>query len=248
MFSRFRAHLPRPDENESRHHAVRPRAGLFLGTAVAAGLVAGAGGVALAVSRPSAAPAPTAAATLVPTAAPTATPPAASPSPTVSPTPEATPPVDPTDSPAPFAPEARRAQTSTTRTTQTVSRNRLIIPALGMNDGIRRTACSGAIPNGVFYWPCAGRNNFYLVGHAWGVFKPVHDAYHRGALEPGMALTYVDGNGNTHRYRLEWVKDLTLATFGQGAVWAATSGPVITLQTCDGTNDSYRIIVRFIPA
>ncbi len=104
------------------------------------------------------------------------------------------------------------------------------------------------IPNGIWSWPCSGANNLYLLGHAWGVFKPLHDGYHAGLLQPGLAATYTDAAGTAHAYKLEWVKDLPIATWGKGEVWAATAGPVITLQTCDGAKDDYRIIVRFVPA
>jgi len=82
----------------------------------------------------------------------------------------------------------------------------------------------------------------------YGVFKPVHDAYHSGKLKSGMIAVYTDGAGKAHRYRLSWVQDVPIATWGQGSSWAATSGPVITLQTCDGASDNFRIMVRFVPA
>jgi hypothetical protein len=61
-----------------------------------------------------------------------------------------------------------------------------------------------------------------------------------------MAATYIDANGASHAYRLAWVQHLPIAEWGKGAVWAGTSSPIITLQTCDGANDEYRIIVRFV--
>jgi hypothetical protein len=130
-----------------------------------------------------------------------------------------------------------------------IRRNGFAIPALGINSPIRsRSICGGTIPNGIFRWQCAGHNNLYLLGHAWGVFRPLHDGYHNGLLTPGLVALYTDGSGVVHQYRLAWVEDLTVATWGKGAAWAATPGPVITLQTCDGAKDSYRIIVRFVPA
>jgi hypothetical protein len=104
------------------------------------------------------------------------------------------------------------------------------------------------IPNGIWQWPCAGANNLYLLGHAWGVFKPLHDGYHAGLLTPGLSAIYTDRSGAAHPYRLLWVEHLSVADWGKGASWAAMSGPVITLQTCDGATDGYRIIARFVPA
>jgi hypothetical protein len=126
--------------------------------------------------------------------------------------------------------------------------DRLNIPSLGIDAPIRTTACGRTIPDGIWYWPCAGTNNFYLVGHDWGVFHQLQAAYHGGQLTPGMVALYSDQRAVVHRYELLWVEDLPLETFGQGDVWAATPGPVMTLQTCDGPRDDYRLIVRFVPA
>jgi hypothetical protein len=128
------------------------------------------------------------------------------------------------------------------------ARNYLAIPALRIDAPIGITTCGGLIPNGIWKWPCAGQNNLYLLGHAWGVFKPLHDGYHAGLLTPGLTALYTDGSGAVHRYRLLRVEHLTVADWGKGATWAGTSGPVITLQTCDGATDAYRIIVRLVPA
>jgi hypothetical protein len=127
------------------------------------------------------------------------------------------------------------------------ARNYLAIPALRIDAPIGITTCGGLIPNGIWKWPCAGPNNLYLLGHAWGVFKPLHDGYHAGLLTTGLTALYADGSGAVHRYRLLWVEHLAVAAWGKGATWAGTAGPVITLQTCDGATDAYRIIVRLVP-
>jgi hypothetical protein len=127
-------------------------------------------------------------------------------------------------------------------------RNRFAIPTLGIDSTVGTTSCGVLIPNGIWYWPCAGKNNLYLTGHAWGAFAPIHDGYHSGLLSAGLTASYADGAGVVHRYRLLWVEDLPVAVWGRGAAWASTAGPVITLQTCDGATDNYRIIVRFVPA
>jgi hypothetical protein len=159
--------------------------------------------------------------------------PAVTASPTTAPTPTALPPT---------------AKPAAVRPAVSIARNRFDIPGLRIDAPIGVTTCGGLIPNGIWKWPCAGQNNLYLLGHAWGVFKPLHDGYHAGLLTPGLTALYTDGSGVVHRYQLLWVEHLTVAVWGQGATWAATSGPVITLQTCDGATDGYRIIARFVPA
>ena len=46
------------------------------------------------------------------------------------------------------------------------------------------------------------KNNLYLLGHAWGVFAPIHDGYHSGALKVGLTAWYADKSGDVHRYRI----------------------------------------------
>jgi hypothetical protein len=60
-----------------------------------------------------------------------------------------------------------------------------------------------------------------------------------------MTAVYTDSSGVANTYRLQWVKDYTVAEWGSSGVWGGASSPVMTLQTCDGANDEYRIIVRF---
>jgi len=171
---------------------------------------------------------------------------------TASPTPAALPIASPSDTPvpdepaAPLSPPNRAAEPP--KAVVFAGRNRFAIPTLGINSSIGTTSCGGLIPDGIWRWPCAGANNLYLLGHAWGVFAPLHDGYHSGLLRAGLIALYADGAGLVHRYRLLWVEDLPVAVWGKGATWAASAGPVITLQTCDGAASDYRIMVRFIPA
>ncbi len=127
----------------------------------------------------------------------------------------------------------------------------LWIPALSLSRGISDWGCNGGlIPNRVEYWGCVGRNNLYLLGHAWGVFAKIHDGYHSGALHAGLAAWYADKSGRVHKYRISWVRHVRNADYASWSQWAmaATSGPVITLQTCDGATSAYRILVRLVPA
>ena len=125
-------------------------------------------------------------------------------------------------------------------------RNHLWIPALGINRSVSFFSCSSsAYPgNRVYRWGCAGSNNVYLFGHAYSVFKPLHDAYVRGRLSKGMKVMYADGNGNVSTYAVSWWK---LTTPDKGAwAYAGQSRPSLTLQTCVGAKSQYRLIVRLL--
>jgi hypothetical protein len=171
--------------------------------------------------------------------------PTMSPSPSASPTSVAS--LEVTSSPVPAA-VTPKPKVAPVAPVIVVHSNRLTIPVLGLDGNIGTTSCGGLIPNGIWLWPCAGQNNLYMLGHAWGSFAPIHNGYHAGLLKVGLVALYTDGAGVVHEYRLIWVQDLPVATWGEGTSWAATPGPVITLQTCDGAGDAYRIIVRFAPA
>jgi hypothetical protein len=127
----------------------------------------------------------------------------------------------------------------------------LWIPALGLSHQIYDWGCNGGlIPNRVEYWGCPPKSNLYLLGHAWGVFQPVHDGYHSGALHVGLTAWYADKAGVTHRYKVSWIRHVANSDYDTWSRWAmaATSNKVITLQTCDGATSAYRILVRLVPA
>jgi hypothetical protein len=123
-------------------------------------------------------------------------------------------------------------------------RNHMWMPALHIDRSVSFYSCSNnAYPgNRVYKWGCAGRNNVYLFGHASSVFKSLHDAYVRGRLAKGMKLYYADGNGKVSTYKVAWWK---LTTPDKGAfAFASLSRPSVTLQTCIGAKNQYRLIVR----
>lgn len=97
----------------------------------------------------------------------------------------------------------------------------------------------------MYRWGCAGRNNVYLLGHAYSVFKPLHDAYVSGWLRKGMKVEYADGDGGVRAYAVVWWK-ITRPTGAAAWAWAAQSKPSMTLQTCVGANSEYRLIVRLV--
>jgi hypothetical protein len=126
----------------------------------------------------------------------------------------------------------------------------LWIPALSLSRDIDDWGCNGGlIPNHVERWGCAGRNNVYLLGHAWGVFAKIHDGYHSGALHVGLVAFYADKAGVLHRYRVGAIRHVRNVDYASWSAWAtgASSSPIITLQTCDGATSAYRILVRLVP-
>lgn len=127
----------------------------------------------------------------------------------------------------------------------------LWIPALGLSRGISDWGCRGGlIPNRVEYWGCVGSHNLYLLGHAWGVFAPIHDGYHSGALKVGLTAWYADKAGKVHRYRISQIRHVANKDYATWSKWAmaSSSSQIITLQTCDGATSAYRILVRLVPA
>jgi hypothetical protein len=123
-------------------------------------------------------------------------------------------------------------------------RNHVWIPALGISRSVTFYACSSTYypGNRVYRWGCAGSNNVYLFGHAHSVFKALHDAYVRGRLAKGMKVYYANGAGRVSTYAVSWWK---LTTPDKGAwAYAAQSTPSLTLQTCVGAQNQYRLIVR----
>jgi Sortase domain len=126
-------------------------------------------------------------------------------------------------------------------------RNHLWFPAIGLSRAVYSYSCGrkSALANLVYRWGCGGTNNTYLMGHAWGVFKPLHDAYVNGRLHAGMKAYYADSNGRTHTYVVKWWK-LTRPTTAAKWAWASQSVPSMTLQTCVGANSEYRVMVRLV--
>jgi len=126
-------------------------------------------------------------------------------------------------------------------------RNHVWIPTLGINRSISSFACTRSRPpdNYLYRWGCAGTNNVYLLGHAFSVFKPLHDAYVGGRLKKGMKVFYADGSGRVRTYAVIWWK-VTPPTTSASWAWAAQSRPSMTLQTCVGANSAYRLMVRLV--
>jgi hypothetical protein len=126
-------------------------------------------------------------------------------------------------------------------------RNHVWIPALGISRSVESFPCSRTRPpdNFVYRWGCAGRNNLYLLGHAYSVFKPLHDAYVRGSLRKGMTVDYADASGHVQRYEIAWWQ-VVRPTGAASWAWASQPRPSMTLQTCVGANSEYRLMVRLV--
>ena len=126
-------------------------------------------------------------------------------------------------------------------------RNHVWMPALGIDRAISSFPCSRSRPpdNYVYRWGCAGTNNVYLLGHAYSVFKPLHDPYTSGRLAKGMKVFYADNAGDVQAYAVIWWK-VTRPTTAASWAWAAQTRPSMTLQTCLGANSEYRLIVRLV--
>ncbi len=98
--------------------------------------------------------------------------------------------------------------------------------------------------NYMYRWGCAGQNNVYILGHAYGVMKPLHDLYVSGWLRKGIVAIYADAQGRVHRYRVTTWRVVDPID----SAWAIASQPVpsMTLQTCVGKDGSYRLNVRLV--
>lgn len=140
-----------------------------------------------------------------------------------------------------------QAATAAPRGTAFHGRNHVWIPTLGIDRSVAWFPCdrARAPDNLVYRWGCAGTNNVYLLGHAWGVFKPLHDAYVAGRLRKGMDVYYADARGAVRRYRVRWWR-VTAPTTSASWAWAAQSVPSMTLQTCVGKDSAYRLMVRLV--
>ncbi|HYO42662.1 MAG TPA: hypothetical protein VES19_05630 [Candidatus Limnocylindrales bacterium] len=129
---------------------------------------------------------------------------------------------------------------------------RLTIKGIGLNVNVYRWSCDGSdLPNRALRWGCTGANNQFIVGHAYGVFRPYYLAWKYKRFKIGMVATFTKPSGAVIRYRLAWVRKVPKSYIynGQtGDVWAygPTSTPSITLQTCWGATNLYRIVARWV--
>ena len=148
---------------------------------------------------------------------------------------------------APATPSPKATRATSASSAGYNGRNHVWIPSLGVNRTVAWFPCDRVRPpdNYVYRWGCAGANNVYLLGHAYSVFKPLHDAYVGHRLKVGMKAYYADASGKVHVYAVRWWK-VTPPTTSASWAWAAQSTPSMTLQTCVGANSAYRLMVRLV--
>jgi hypothetical protein len=129
---------------------------------------------------------------------------------------------------------------------------RLRIPGIDLNVSIYRWSCRATdLPNLALRWKCSGANNQFIVGHAYGVFRPYYRAWQQHRFRKGMRATYTDASGRVTRYELAWVRKVRSNYVWNGKTgdqwaWNATPKPAITLQTCWGSTNKYRIVTRWV--
>ena len=125
--------------------------------------------------------------------------------------------------------------------------NHVWIPSLGISRSVHWFPCDRTRPpdSYMYRWGCAGANNVYLMGHAYSVMKPLHDAYVSGRLKVGMKAYYAGADGKVHVYAVRWWR-LTRPTTDASWAWAAQAVPSMTLQTCVGANSEWRLMVRLV--
>ena len=172
-----------------------------------------------------------------PTPAPSATP---APTPAPTPTPKATP-----------KPAVKPAARTATAAPVLSGHDRFWFPALGIADAVHTFDCasSSAIPAGIWRFGCHGGRNIYLMSHAWSDFGSLRTAYHAGRLNAGMIAYYAGPDGHVLRYQVAWVRHVDVSYFNATYYqWALEDVDALTLQTCDGANNEYRIVVRLTRA
>jgi hypothetical protein len=151
--------------------------------------------------------------------------------------------VAPPPAPKVKAPAPVKAPTVKAAPTTYAGRNHFWFPALKISRPVYTFECTRKREpaNYVYRWGCAGKNNVYLLGHAWGVFKPLHDAYLAGRLKVGMVAYYADSNGRVRKYKVTTWRVVNPVD----SHWAIADQPVpsMTLQTCVGLD---RLNVRLV--
>lgn len=158
----------------------------------------------------------------------------------------------PAEPPPPVAPKSGartvKVQLGPTGAARTFTgRNHFWFPALGMSRDVVAFPCPRKRPpdHYIYRWGCAQKNNVYILGHAASVMKPLHDAYVAGRLRVGMVAVYADGQGRIRAYRVtEW----RVVDPAEGVWWAIAAQPVpsMTLQTCVGAKNQWRLNVRLV--
>jgi hypothetical protein len=129
---------------------------------------------------------------------------------------------------------------------------RLRIRGIRLDVPVYRWSCRNTdLPNRALRWKCSGANNQFIVGHAYGVFHPYYLAWKYDRFTKGMRARFTDANGKVTRYALKWARKVPANYVWHGKTgdqwaWNATATPSITLQTCWGATNKYRIVARWV--
>jgi len=165
------------------------------------------------------------------------------------PTAEATPKPTPKPKPKP-TPKPKPKTQPTPRT----GSDHFWYPALGIAASWSWYGCGhhwGVLGGGVYRWGCSPTSNIYILSHAWSTFAAVRHGYHSGAMHVGQTVWYSGPDGKVTQWTVKWIRHVTDAYLeATHDEWATEPSPtpIMTLQTCDGRQSQYRIIVRLVPA
>jgi hypothetical protein len=136
-------------------------------------------------------------------------------------------------------------------TTDLTRVGRLRIKGIGLDVPVYRWGCDASkLPDRALRWGCSGRNNQFLAGHAYGVFHKYYLAYKYRKLKIGMIAAFTRPSGAVAKYRLRWVRLVPASYVWQGTTgdvwaWGPTARQSITMQTCWGATNKYRIVSRW---
>ncbi len=128
----------------------------------------------------------------------------------------------------------------------------LRIPAIGIYVNVYNWGCGASIvPNVALRWVCKSSNNMFIVGHGYGVFRPYLVAFTLKRLRVGIIATFTTPAGKTTRYKMAWTRKVLPSYLWSGLTgpewaWGNTPLPSLTLQTCWGATNAYRIVTRFV--
>jgi hypothetical protein len=90
---------------------------------------------------------------------------------------------------------------------------------------VKPVDCGEILPDAteIFSSGCAGENNLFLQGHAYGIFEPLRYAYTHDLLKKGAIAYYTNGIGQEFTYEVAWVDHPTVEEWGKGSSWAKNS-------------------------
>ena len=128
----------------------------------------------------------------------------------------------------------------------------LRVPAIGLYVNVYYWGCgSSTVPNLALRWGCKPSNNQFIIGHGYGIFNRYLVGYNLKRLRVGIIATFTTTAGKTTRYKLAWTRKVVPTYLWSGLTgaewaWENTAIASLTLQTCWGSTNAYRIVTRFV--